>query len=444
MRKNIIAAAAVAGIAALGAAGCGTGTPTAAPAATSPAAPGSDQPTTTTTSTGRTVPAVGTVLQQFSGSGSVIAGGSGFSYLEASSSGMGANAVDQSTITTYAVDGSPLAHIGGGTFTGTCGAADVVTNGRRTILTELLTTQPAQGINPAQYSADIDAWDAATGEHLWKSTVVSPQTGQLGCQNEGGPLKSVSVTGNGAWALYAEETGNLDVRAILDLSTGKFRTDGRSVGILGDYIVDGDPTGNSSSDEVIDPAIGRVLGSFPTDTSSGGIPVPHSPPLAAGRVYSADTGSGPEEIRISADGKTLFARQTSNDNGDQGYAIAAHSLPDMNTLWKIPAPNDNYQILGADAGLLLVEEQPDNGTANLVALAEKTGKEAWRLPAGQVCGTTSSQLLISVNQQLATIDLASGQQVSYTNESSCPTLLAGGITVSESNNEITVAQTLKP
>lgn len=441
MRKNMIAAT-LTGLAVLATAACGAATPGTAPAPATPAA-GAGQPATAP-SVADAVPPAGTVLQRLTGSGTVITGGRGFTYLEVSSGGAGADAVDQSVLTTYAVDGRPLAHLGSGTFTGSCGAADVVAKGRRMILTELLTNQPAQGIHPAQYSADIDAWDPSTGEHLWKSTVVSPQTGQLSCGNQGGPLKSVEVTGNGAWALYVEQSGDLDVRAILDLSTGKFHTDGRSVGVLGDYIVDGDPTGNSSSDEMIDPATGRVAGSFPTAGSSGGIPVPNSMPLAAGRVYSTDSGNDPDQVRVGTDGKILFARQSSHDNGQQGETINAHSLPDMNTLWKIPAPSSNYQVLGADAGLVLVEEQPEHGTANLVALSGQTGKELWRLPAGRVCGTTSSQMLTAVNGQLATIDLSNGQQVSYTTDSSCPTLLAGGITVSGNYDEITVTQTLEP
>jgi hypothetical protein len=54
--------------------------------------------------------------------------------------------------------------------------------------------------------------------------------------------------------------------------------------------------------------------------------------------------------------------------------------------------------------------------------------------------------MLSVNQQLAVVDMQSGKQLSYSGEEggSCPDIRPGGIAVSNDGDGVTVTQVLAP
>jgi hypothetical protein len=83
---------------------------------------------------------------------------------------------DGSTLQAYDVDGSTLGKLPAGSFTGECGAADVIANGRRLLVTEQIKTVPAAGINQATYSLALTGWDATTGAQVWSATPVTPSS----------------------------------------------------------------------------------------------------------------------------------------------------------------------------------------------------------------------------------------------------------------------------
>jgi outer membrane protein assembly factor BamB len=107
--------------------------------------------------------------------------------------------------------------------------------------------------------------------------------------------------------------------------------------------------------------------------------------------------------------------------------------------------------VGAVGGKLLVEESSFDASEEdqLVALDERTGKPAWHVPSGDVCGLTAKQLMLSVNNQHAVIDTQTGKQLSYSGADdeqggSCPDIRAGGIEVSDDGAGLTITQALEP
>jgi hypothetical protein len=86
-------------------------------------------------------------------------------------------------------------------------------------------------------------------------------------------------------------------------------------------------------------------------------------------------------------------------------------------------------------------------------LNARTGTTLWTLPQVDVCGLSTTQMLVSVNGQTAVIDLASGQQLSYSaprtaedgsTAGQCPQMLSGGIGISDSASRLVITQMLTP
>jgi len=84
-------------------------------------------------------------------------------------------------------------------------------------------------------------------------------------------------------------------------------------------------------------------------------------------------------------------------------------------------------------------------------LANHTVEVQWRLPGAGICAITNSRLLLVVNGQLALIDLETGRQISYSEDSVCPTDPPGGMGVSSGSGsdlfeaeEVTVTRFSSP
>ena len=130
--------------------------------------------------------------------------------------------------------------------------------------------------------------------------------------------------------------------------------------------------------------------------------------------------------------------------------VVAYALPDFHVAWQ--RREDNRCRCRRGGGILLEQrENPSGETTFWVGVNDRTGEQEWTLPAGEVCGMTESQMLMAINGQLATIDLKTGEQISYEEEGeSCPTIFPGGITTYTEGGEVgemtglTVAQALEP
>ena len=147
--------------------GCGSsGSTMSSSAASTPGATPSSVPTSAP-SPSRVAPSAGASLASVSGPGrvNVIANvqGQGFDVVD---SVLDDNYDDASTLRAYAADGTPLAELAAGSFTGECGTADVINNQGRLLITEQIKTIPAQGINPATHSLMLIAWNATSGDKV--------------------------------------------------------------------------------------------------------------------------------------------------------------------------------------------------------------------------------------------------------------------------------------
>jgi outer membrane protein assembly factor BamB len=98
--------------------------------------------------------------------------------------------------------------------------------------------------------------------------------------------------------------------------------------------------------------------------------------------------------------------------------VKAYSLPSLRLLWTSPVQASQIKAVGAARVLVY---SPGDGFVSLVALDAKIGRTAWSVKfqtagtgiAGALCDLTSTPVLVANNGQLATLDAATGKQLSY-------------------------------
>ncbi len=377
---------------------------------------------------------------------------------------------DQSTLTTYDVAGNQLASLTPGSFTGDCGAADVQNSAGRLIITENVTTQAAQGINPQTYGLTMTAWNATTGAQVWTDTLQPNQDQQISCPSGGpgsdgidGNLWNFVATFNGQWGVFEQplqDSNGNDVFAAIDLATGQTYANPNLLGVLGNYVV----TGSGGSDDNGPATLTLTTpGSWPTlGTVSG--PSGQGTPALPGDLNSnsnveqefaftgyaeqeSNWGDGTETVATPDGGYliVLFPDQ-SND-----YLLRAYSLPGMQQVWSDSLGQQLGQyILAISETSVLIDNNGD-----LEAVSTKTGQQQWQTNIGSgadLCDLTSTQLLVSANDQLATLSASTGKQLSYqannTAMGGCPSVVEPGLTGigadTDSNGDMVVTQLLTP
>jgi PQQ-like domain len=415
--------------------------------------------------TASSVPAAGTVLAQIDdiGQTSVISNpeGAGFDivhdYFDLSTN------KDLSTLEVHDSAGNLLTTLPAGSFTGDCGAADVVTTAGRLVLTVLVTTNPAQGIKPPTYSLTMTAWTPATGAAAWTADLVPAQRDQISCPPGGdGELLNFTATLNGQWGVIEPpvQSNTLSYDAI-DLATGTLYHRSDLLGVLGNDVV----TGSSETADGDGPfhMVLTIPGSWPRLAAVVSSDQARYLPLAAQNSGASDftpseyaptgylwgmgpTGNGPDSA-ATPDGKILaVVYSDENDNTDvRGYA-----LPSMRLLWSNATPRYHADNLAAVNDTEILVDRSENGgsqTSKLMALDPQTGAVTWtaNIGGGSVCDLTSAQVLVADNDQLSTLDAGTGRQLSYQSDpvtdgegdSTCPTVIETGLSgVGTNNNQI--------
>ena len=357
---------------------------------------------------------------------------------------------DESNVTTYNAAGEELTEIPSGDLTGECGAADVTVPGvGRTIITEISGHTRTEGINQTEYPTLLKAWNAQTGALIWSAPMrygQGEEWEETGCAAYDGYMEGFSATADGRWGLFGGTDPEFGGARVIDLKTGRVRPGLHAEGVLGDYpiVVPESPYGPQRY-RAIDPSDGQVLGSIATDADF--YQQQEQLSMAARGALESD-GGGASPTAMSSDASRVIIV----DEPEEGEPhTVAYALPDFHVAWQRP-PGQWVSLAGEGGGVVIESRQnPSGETTFWVGVNDRTGEQEWTLPAGEVCGITDSQMLMSVNGQLATIDLKTGEQISYEEgEGNCPTILPGGITTYVEGGEVgemaglTVTQALKP
>lgn len=443
--------------------GSGPGSPVPEGSGGSPAAPGL-----------ATAPAAGTTLATINeiGQTNVISNplGSGFTAVH-DLFDLNSN-TDVSSLQTYDIGGNLLATLHAGSFSGDCGAADIVNKAGRLIVTVLISTTPAQGIKPASYSETMTAWNAATGASVWTASIVKNQAEQISCPPGGtGELYAFMSTLNGQWGvLELPSSGgpNAYLDAI-DLTTGKLYPRSDLAGVLGNDVVTGsgsDVDGDYASLTVTVPGSWPQLGTAagpggPRGASlelDGEVPIANdaAPDNFAVTGYTGDLGEGSGLDAVATPDGGYLATVYSDENGNS--AERGYALPSLHQLWNDPVPLYSTDIIVGvnDSAILIARTRNEAGSATeLLALDPGTGRTQWtvNIGGGAVCDLTSSQVLVAANNQLATLSAATGKQLSYESDpypgvngaaAGCPSVIGTGLGGAGMNSNNQVVQLLAP
>jgi outer membrane protein assembly factor BamB len=446
------------------------GSPTAAvgsPAASKPTDPA------VTPSPGTTLAAPGTA----DGGILVISNskGDGFAVIN-DLTGKGPGGADESTIATYDAAGNQLSMLPTGSFTGDCGAADVVNTVGRLIITMLITTKPAQGITPASYSLTMTARDAATGAPIWATTLARQQTQQITCTADSpgggsaadGDLYNFTATLNGRWGVIQPPDQQVSFNAI-DLTTGKVYSRPDLEGVIGNYLVTG--SGSPSGENLPAHLTVTIPGGWPTLATATGTNGSGGNPQFDGDLPTSLTDPYPPPQNYALTGYTEADNSSAMTIGavatpegnivvaglSDGYVPSAYrgyALPALRQAWSYDVPAGwAVGIAGISANTMLLTES-NGGDTYLLALDPNTGRQKWKTDIGQgnVCDLTSTQVLVTDNNQLAILAASSGEQLSYepnpygslTDGNICPSIVETGLSGVGLDRDNNVVQLLRP
>jgi len=345
---------------------------------------------------------------------------------------------DESRVISYSSNGSQLAEIKAPELTGKCGAVEADVPGRGSlIVTEQIAIHHAEGIKPETSQLTIAAWNADGGAKVWSHVETSVQGS--------GDCEAVTPTHDGRFALLKSGF----TTHLLNLSSGAAASSHGASFVIGDYPVrevnPEDPA--TSTYQLLDPTSGRVLGhlreiEFYTGNTN----------LAPTGTFKTDSDGTSPPAGLSEDGQRLIALV------GERHRLTVFSLPSGKVLWsrdwgtKQFAGPEPY-IYADAAGLAIIGVTIDKTEEHkLIAFDDTNGKERWAVPEGPVCGITRRQVLIAVNDQLATLETATGKQLSYQGSSGneCAELEPGGRSFSTGNEgigeqrDVTVDQVLEP
>ncbi len=324
-------------------------------------------------------------------------------------------------VTAYDAAGNAVGSISSG-IDNACGIADIVLpSGRRVLLALSTTREPAQGVNPKTVSVALLEFDAATGNQLWSFDLIPTETDDgwwTGCNSSetGGRLIDFSPTVNGAYAVDSlpPDGGNW----VIDLTAGTGRRSKTAIGTVGNVVIDGK----------FDPQTNEDLGDTYSDPATG---------TRLGKPSGIGTGA-PDAGTYFADGSTYILAQVPQSGG---YQVRALNLPSGSLKWAATQSSVEYDDVTVVGSTVIAW----SGSGGAVAgFAQADGKKLWSVGSSEYCGSGDGSVLISVNDQLAVLDAATGHQTSYDpSTSDCPNMLPNGVTWSyDGSGNLTVEQYL--
>ena len=150
------------------------------------------------------------------------------------------------------------------------------------------------------------------------------------------------------------------------------------------------------------PPAWKGLGSFSVGSRAGLVPMEDPSAITSGRFGGNSSASG-----LSSDGTQLFTTQATADNN--GTVLIAYALPGMKQTWSQTSKDGvTFELRGSGGNVVVVERHAPDGTTT-EGLNAHTGATLWSLPLVDVCGLSTTQMIVQVNSQTAVIDLPTRQ-----------------------------------
>lgn len=264
-------------------------------------------------------------------------------------------------------------------------------DGQALLLAQEFEEHPAAGLEEASWTQYLVAFDATTGQQVWRSQWEQPKDydrDEAGCQTPGNGEDAVTFTSDGTVAAF----GN----AVFDLRDGSYRYLPDLVGAVGAWVLSSDA--DTSDYNVLDPASGKRLGSVP----GGGILFwSQLPADATGVTPTWQDGSRPLMAASAEDG------------------VAAYQLPTGKLAWDVDA--SGVTGYSPQARALVVED----------GAVSAGGRELWREDSFRSCAVDGATV-IGEAATMVQLDAATGEQVAFDEDSSCgnlPAVFSGGVLV---------------
>jgi len=269
---------------------------------------------------------------------------------------------------------------------GACGFGLVRAGDRSIILDMISAEQPAQGTIKARRAHSLRAIDAATTSVLWTVQVDEGTTDEVEpCNPAGyglGTPGSVQATLSGRYALFGYN--------VIDLTNGQLKLIDNAVAVVGDWVVVEDSTHDLLA--LVDPDSGATAG-------------------------TVSDWFGPDQTNY---GGGVFV-----DRDKQTLDLAGYSLPSGAKAWQTDYdPTSRYIVYDKTTNAFVLSDLA-YGADEVLAVSAADGQRLWGpIDTDQPCGVADGRLVVSVNGQLAVLDVATGNQLSYDATTGvCPTIL---------------------
>ena len=250
---------------------------------------------------------------------------------------------------------------------------------------------PAAGLEEASWTQFLVAFDATTGEQVWRSQWEQPKDydrDEAGCQSPGNGEDAVTFTSDGKVAAF----GN----AVFDLSDGSYRYLPDLIGAVGAWVLS--VAADTGDYNVLDPASGKRLGSVP---GRGILFWSQVPADATGVTPTWQDGSLPLMAASAEDG------------------VAAYQLPTGKLAWDVEA--GGVTGYSPQARAVVVED----------GAVSAGGRELWREDSFRACAVDGASV-IGDAATMVQLDAATGEQAAFDEDSSCgnlPAVFSGGVLV---------------
>jgi hypothetical protein len=278
----------------------------------------------------------------------------------------------------------------------------------------------AQGIKAGRTTYSFGGTDARDGQRLWSSKIVADSSDNSGYGgNNDDPCTAETDSGflNLATDLQIASTGNQVLLVsenlgvlLVDVKTGSLHKLGGTAGaILGSNVAVLNSSGEVST--IYSATTARRVGVTSSPTISSCL-------SAIGNGYGCAVAGG-------SSGPIVLT--------NVGQALVSASVPAGRTIWR--RSGDGLTTVES-GGSVWLEHCKAYGCSGVTAASLRTGRTVWRTRF-DYCGATDGKVFVLAHGDLATLDVATGKQLTYTTAVECPVVVPGAL-VETSTGGVTV------